>query len=165
MRGARQERRPAAANTFGWFAPLLDMRTPASELSARLSRAPVLLVATPSGAVLEVVVAATPGLRLVGLAGLPVAPPVGLLIPRCRSVHTWGMRFALDVVFLAWPPGPDAAARVAAVSSEIRPWRLVATRAAGRLAALELGAPRAEALGLAHAGAAVTVFQWPSTCG
>jgi uncharacterized membrane protein (UPF0127 family) len=24
----------------------------------------------------------------------------GLLIPRCRSVHTFGMRFALDVAFL-----------------------------------------------------------------
>ena len=130
-----------------------------------MSRAPALLVATPSGAVLELAVAATPLLRLVGLAGLPVAPPAGLLIPRCRSVHTWGMRFALDVVFLAWPPGPDGVARVAAVSSEIRPRRLVATRAAGRLAALELGAQRAEALGLARAGAAVTVFQWPSTCG
>jgi uncharacterized protein len=39
--------------------------------------------------------------RLVGLAwldGLPV--DCGLLIPRCRSVHTFGMRFALDVAFL-----------------------------------------------------------------
>jgi hypothetical protein len=141
------------------------MRTPASELSARLSQAPALWLATPSGAVVETAVASSPRLRLIGLAGLPAPPPVGLLIPRCRSVHTWGMRFALDVVFVAWPPGPDAVAPVTAVSSAIRPWRLVATRAAGRLAALELGAHRAEALGLARAGAAVTVFQWPSTCG
>jgi len=39
--------------------------------------------------------------RLLGLALLPRdrAGP-GLLIPRCRSVHTFGMRFPIDVVFL-----------------------------------------------------------------
>jgi uncharacterized membrane protein (UPF0127 family) len=39
--------------------------------------------------------------RLLGLALLDreCAGP-GLLIPRCRSVHTFGMRFALDVAFL-----------------------------------------------------------------
>ena len=26
--------------------------------------------------------------------------PEGLLIPRCRSVHTYGMRFPLDLLFL-----------------------------------------------------------------
>ena len=38
--------------------------------------------------------------RLLGLAFLPRerAGP-GLLIPRCRSVHTLGMRFPLDLVF------------------------------------------------------------------
>ena len=39
--------------------------------------------------------------RLLGLAFLRHLPPdCGLLIPRCSSVHTFGMRFALDVVFL-----------------------------------------------------------------
>ncbi len=39
--------------------------------------------------------------RLLGLALLSRdrAGP-GLLIPRCRSVHTFGMRFPLDVIFL-----------------------------------------------------------------
>ena len=39
--------------------------------------------------------------RLIGLARLDQekAGP-GLLIPRCRSVHTFGMRFPLDLVFL-----------------------------------------------------------------
>lgn len=39
--------------------------------------------------------------RLLGLALLrrQRAGP-GLLIPRCRSIHTFGMRFAIDVVFL-----------------------------------------------------------------
>jgi hypothetical protein len=45
--------------------------------------------------------AITPPSRLLGLALLDRgrAGP-GLVIPRCRSVHTLGMRFALDVLFL-----------------------------------------------------------------
>ncbi len=36
-----------------------------------------------------------------GLAGLEALPPtVGLHIHRCRSVHTIGMRFALDLLWL-----------------------------------------------------------------
>ena len=39
--------------------------------------------------------------RLLGLALLErAAAGPGLLIPRCRCIHTFGMRFALDVVFL-----------------------------------------------------------------
>jgi hypothetical protein len=39
--------------------------------------------------------------RLLGLALLrSERAGEGLLIPRCRSVHTFGMRFALDVTFL-----------------------------------------------------------------
>jgi len=45
--------------------------------------------------------ATTLAARLLGLALLErsEAGP-GLLIPRCSSVHSFGMRFALDVVFL-----------------------------------------------------------------
>jgi uncharacterized protein len=36
------------------------------------------------------------------LRGLAFSDPgAALLIPRCRSVHTFGMRFALDLVWLA----------------------------------------------------------------
>jgi uncharacterized protein len=39
--------------------------------------------------------------RLLGLALLDRrAAGAGLLLPGCRSVHTFGMRFPLDVVFL-----------------------------------------------------------------
>lgn len=39
--------------------------------------------------------------RLLGLAHLDrYAAGSGLLIPRCSSVHTFGMRFALDLFFL-----------------------------------------------------------------
>jgi uncharacterized membrane protein (UPF0127 family) len=48
-------------------------------------------------------VARSAWVRLIGLAWLDreeVPGGWGLLIPRCRSVHTFGMRFALDVWFL-----------------------------------------------------------------
>jgi uncharacterized protein len=50
---------------------------------------------------LEVPVADGLRARLLGLAGLGLeVAGSGLLIPRCSSVHTFGMRFALDIVFL-----------------------------------------------------------------
>lgn len=49
----------------------------------------------------EVLVADDPISRLLGLALLDRhRAPEGLLIPRCRSVHTFGMRFPLDLLFL-----------------------------------------------------------------
>lgn len=71
--------------------------------------------------------------RLLGLAGLDLdeAGP-GLLIPRCRSVHTFGMRFALDLVFL------DGAGRPLAAHAAVPPRRLVGCR--GAAAVLELPA-------------------------
>jgi uncharacterized membrane protein (UPF0127 family) len=45
--------------------------------------------------------ALTRGQRARGLAGRDLIDPrEGLRIPRCRSVHTVGMRFALDLVWL-----------------------------------------------------------------
>jgi uncharacterized membrane protein (UPF0127 family) len=55
----------------------------------------------------DVPVAAQAKSRLLGLAWLePEEAGSGLLLPRCRSVHTFGMRFALDVAFLDsdWRP-------------------------------------------------------------
>ena len=46
-------------------------------------------------------VATTFGARLLGLALLDrCSAGPGLLIPACSSIHTFGMRFALDVAFL-----------------------------------------------------------------
>ena len=50
---------------------------------------------------LRVAEAATRRSRACGLAGLDALPDdVALLIPRCRSVHTFHMRFPLDLVLL-----------------------------------------------------------------
>src|SRR5690606_1915601 len=41
----------------------------------------------------------------------------GLWIEPCRSIHTFGMRYAIDAIFL------DREGRVVAVVEELRPWR------------------------------------------
>ena len=80
--------------------------------------------------------AATVGARLLGLAFLRELPPAhALLIPRCRSVHTFGMRFALDVVFL------DARGRVLRVARGVPPRRVA--RCPGAYAVLEARAGEA----------------------
>lgn len=70
--------------------------------------------------------------RLVGLAGLRELPADrALLIPRCRSVHTFGMRFPVDLTFL------DACGRVVASVRGVPPNRVVTRR--GAAAVLEAG--------------------------
>ena len=74
---------------------------------------------------LAIFVAAGPRARLLGLAGLASLPHgAALLLPRCRSVHTFGMRFSIDVVFLAADGTPVG------VAERLRPRRLAGRRAA-----------------------------------
>lgn len=69
--------------------------------------------------------------RLIGLALLDRRDAgSGLLIPRCSSVHTVGMRFALDLHFL------DAAGAVLAVRRAVPPRRFARCR--GAVAVLEV---------------------------
>jgi len=68
--------------------------------------------------------------RLLGLALRRAPPPEPLLIPRCRSVHTFGMRFALDLYWLG------AEAQLLRVDWRVRPWRLRSCR--GAAAVLEV---------------------------
>jgi len=72
--------------------------------------------------------------RLLGLAFLDrdEAGP-GLLIPRCRSVHTFGMRFDLDLAFLGEDGSPVATRRA------VPPRRLAFER--GARAVLETPSP------------------------
>ena len=82
----------------------------------------------------RVLVASTLRSRLLGLSGLgrEDAGP-GLLIPRCSSVHTFGMRFALDLVFI------DRAGRPRSVRREVPPGRIAFDSRAS--AVLELPCP------------------------
>ncbi len=57
--------------------------------------------------------------RLLGLAFLRGLPPDhALLIPRCRSVHTFGMRFALELTWV------DARGRIVRVDDGVPPRNL-----------------------------------------
>jgi uncharacterized membrane protein (UPF0127 family) len=87
----------------------------------RLRRLPTLPVRLDG---MEVRVAATARARLLGLSGLRAPPPCGLLLPRTRSVHTFGMRFPLDLVWL------DARGRVVRIDLDVPPRRLRACRSA-----------------------------------
>lgn len=66
-------------------------------LPDRLERLPLIQLEDGSHALLATDLRS----RLLGLALLdPLPAQVALLIPRCSSIHTFGMRFAIDVTFL-----------------------------------------------------------------
>jgi uncharacterized membrane protein (UPF0127 family) len=76
---------------------------------------------------------------LLGRRGLPAGE--GLLLRPSPSIHTFFMRFPIDVVFL------DRELRVLRVADAVKPWRAVACR--GARAVLELAAGEASARGIA----------------
>lgn len=87
-----------------------------------------------SGCVLakRVGVAATRRARAIGLLRHKALPEgEGLWIVPSRGVHTWGMRFAIDVVAL------DARGRVVDLVAGMKPWRMRLPRA-GCVGVLEL---------------------------
>lgn len=64
-------------------------------------------------------VADTPQARMTGLLGRDSLPPgQGLILDPCRLIHTFMMRFAIDVVFY------DRALRVTRTAASVRPGRL-----------------------------------------
>jgi uncharacterized membrane protein (UPF0127 family) len=80
-------------------------------------------------------VAVTLPSRLLGLALLRSGRAgEGLLIPGCRSVHTFGMRFPIDVVFL------DGARSPLDVARAVPPNRVVGDRRAAAVLELPAGA-------------------------
>jgi uncharacterized membrane protein (UPF0127 family) len=82
----------------------------------------------------DVPVASGPLARLLGLALLPLElSGPGLLLPRCRSVHTFGMRFDLDLFFL----GADG--RPLAVFRSVSAGRTFSVRAASAVLELPAG--------------------------
>jgi uncharacterized membrane protein (UPF0127 family) len=74
------------------------------------------------------------------LARPPLAEGEGMLITPCRMVHTFGMRYALDLVFL------DRAGTVRKLVRHIRPARMAGSLAS--YATLELRHGEIDRLGL-----------------
>lgn len=92
-------------------------------LPRRLRRLPSVEVVELPG--IDVRHARDPLARLLGLAGLRALPAgTGLLLPHTRSIHTLGMRFPLDVVWL------DGDGRVLRIDRAVMPWRVCGCRAA-----------------------------------
>ena len=74
--------------------------------------------------------------RLLGLALLDRGRAGrGLLIPRCRAVHTFGMRFPLELRFL------DDAGRPVSIRPSVPPRRFAFKRAARAVLELPAGGP------------------------
>jgi uncharacterized protein len=72
--------------------------------------------------------------RLLGLARLrSLDPNDALLLRRCRSIHTFGMRFPLDIVFV------DRDWRVVRLARDVGPWRFVACRRAAAVIEVRAG--------------------------
>lgn len=79
--------------------------------------------------------------RLIGLLGRrTLAPDHALWLVPCNNVHTFFMRFAIDVVFI------DGHGAVLAVVPHLAPWRIAAARRAH--GCLELAAGGAQRFGL-----------------
>ena len=100
------------------------------------------LVTATGRDIAQVELATTPWTRARGLLGRSgLAPGVALWLSPCRSIHTVGMRFAIDVVFV------NAAFEVVTVFAALPPRRLVwgGWRAIG---ALEFAAGEAARLGV-----------------
>jgi uncharacterized protein len=103
----------------------------------------VVRVVTDEGAVVceRCVVADRPLVRMRGLLGRGELPPgEGIYIVPASSVHTWFMRFPIDVVFV------DRDLVVQKVVPELAPWRMAGRR--GARATFELSAGEAAARGI-----------------
>ena len=71
------------------------------------------------------------------LAGLLARPELrrgeALVLTPCRSVHTWFMPYAIDIVFI------DRAGRVLRVAADVAPWRVVSCGASHAVLELRSG--------------------------
>ena len=83
---------------------------------------------------MNVTIAGNPWRRLIGLSGRRALPEgEALWLSPCRGIHTWGMRFPLDVLFL------DGEGRVVRKVERMPPGRVSGFVSAAR-SVLELGA-------------------------
>ena len=89
---------------------------------------------------MTVYVATSRRARLLGLAGLRGMPPwSALLLPRCSSVHTFGMRFPIGVLFL------DEDFEVIGERRAVKPGRVVWQRGARAVVEFQAAEPTSPA--------------------
>ena len=127
----------------------------------RFESTPFVRLQTPSGRCLHAWAAESLPARLAGLAWLRHWPDSqALLLPCCRSVHTVGMRFPIDVAFVSWPPA-GGACEILALEVALPPLRIVAPRGLPRrsVAAIEAGAHVLRELGVVTGARAGVTFK------
>ncbi len=84
--------------------------------------------------------------RLVGLLGKSgIDPTEGVWFPRCKSVHMWGMRFPIDIVFCR---RIGSVLEIVHIENEARPWQILPFSADGATDVIEIAAGQATRLGL-----------------
>ncbi|MGL5271520.1 MAG: DUF192 domain-containing protein [Selenomonadaceae bacterium] len=77
------------------------------------------IVFAVNGAEFKVLLAMTFWQRLKGLLGTGSLPAEqGLLLPGCSSIHMFGMRYPLDIIYL------DRAGTILKVVAELKPWQI-----------------------------------------
>ena len=80
--------------------------------------------------------------RMRGWLGRRTPPPgLGMWLLRCDAVHTFAMRFAVDLVFV------DADGRILRIDHHVRPWRIAFC--IGAYSVIDRAASEAVRLGLA----------------
>lgn len=104
------------------------------------------LIADQGGRVFaRVQCAQRPWERMRGLLGRPrLSADQALLIEPCNSVHTFGMRYPIDVLFL------DGELRVLAIAADLRPGRLAWSWRARRVLEMTAGSAQRLAIGAGH---------------
>ena len=107
-------------------------------------------------------VADSAAMRNKGLLGRErISPGEGLWIIPCASVHTFWMRFPIDLVYL------DRKKRIRKLSSDVRPWRLSACLWAHSVLELPPGTIRGtrtqpgDSLEFSNAAVPVAAVEWP----
>ena len=113
----------------------------------RFAGAPTVALHSPAGPV-QIVLAEGFRRRILGLMGLSAEEIEPLLFPRCRSIHMFGMRTPIDLVWLALGAKQ---AQVLEVVESLRPGghqRVAAAACRRAVAALELAPGEAKRLGL-----------------
>ena len=107
-----------------------------------LDRASAALWCRDHAVIPAVAIADTFAGRALGLMGrAPLGPGRALYLAPCHAIHTFFMRFALDLVFV------DRGMRVVRIVRGVRPWRTASGgRAAHGVFELEAGGLAAEAL-------------------
>jgi uncharacterized membrane protein (UPF0127 family) len=67
----------------------------------------------------KLIIAESTPARMKGLLGrTSLSPDTGMLLRPCRSIHMWGMRFAIDAAFL------DHDLTILKIVRNLKPWQL-----------------------------------------